>query len=103
MDIIKLSIEFNQLETKKTIHIINETKIQFFDKINRIRATLSFFPFFLKLDIFFKHFKCYPRSPLYTPPALLPNPHTPTSWPWHSPIQGHIIFTRPRASPPSYC
>jgi hypothetical protein len=33
-------------------------------------------------------------------PTLLPNPSTPASWPWHSPILGQIIFTRPRASPP---
>jgi hypothetical protein len=35
------------------------------------------------------HFKCYPESPLYPPPThihtLLPNPPTPTSWPWHFP------------------
>jgi hypothetical protein len=37
------------------------------------------------------------------PPALLPNPPTPASWPWHSPVLGHIIFTRPRASPPNDC
>jgi hypothetical protein len=35
----------------------------------------------------------------YTLP-LLANPPTPASWPWHCPILGHIIFTRPRASPP---
>jgi hypothetical protein len=58
---------------------------------------LSFFflRYFLHL-----HFKCYPQSPLYSPHALLPNPPTPKSWPWHSPVLGHIIFTRPRASPP---
>jgi hypothetical protein len=32
-------------------------------------------------------------------PALLPNPPTPASWPWHSPVLGHMIFARPRASP----
>jgi hypothetical protein len=41
------------------------------------------------------HFRCYPQSPLYPPPALLPNPPTPASWPWHSPVLGHMIFTRP--------
>jgi hypothetical protein len=46
------------------------------------------------------HFKCYPQSPLYPLPDLLTNPPTPASWPWHSPVLGHIIFTRPRASPP---
>jgi hypothetical protein len=44
--------------------------------------------------------KCYPQSPLYLPPALLPNPPTPTSWPWHSPVLGHMIFAKLRASPP---
>jgi hypothetical protein len=41
------------------------------------------------------------ESPLYPPPTLLPNPPTPASWPWHSPVLGHIIFARPRASPPN--
>jgi hypothetical protein len=27
-------------------------------------------------------------------PALLPYPLTPTSWPWHSPVLGHIKFPR---------
>ena len=31
---------------------------------------------------------------------MLPNPPTPASWPWHSPVLGHMIFTKPRASPP---
>jgi hypothetical protein len=50
-----------------------------------------FFRYFLHL-----HFKCYPKGPLYPPPARLPYPLTPTSWPWHSPVLGHIKFTRPR-------
>ena len=29
-------------------------------------------------------------------PTLLPCPPTPTSWPWHSPVPGHIKFARPR-------
>ena len=53
------------------------------------------------LDIFYLHYKCYPQSPLHPPPTLLPNPPTPASWPWHSPVLGHIIFARPRASPPN--
>jgi hypothetical protein len=62
----------------------------------------SFF-FSLLLQFFIRyflhlHFKCYPESPLYPPLALLPNPPTPASWPWHSPVLGHIIFARPRAS-----
>jgi hypothetical protein len=40
------------------------------------------------------------ESPLYPPLALLPNSSTPACWPWHSPVLGHIIFARPKASPP---
>ena len=36
----------------------------------------------------------YPNS--LPPPTLLPYPPTPTSWPWHSPVLGHIKFVRPR-------
>jgi hypothetical protein len=46
------------------------------------------------------HLICYPISPLCTPPTLLLNPRTPTSRPWHSPVLGHMIFARPKASPP---
>ena len=42
------------------------------------------------------HFKCYSKSSLYPPSALLPYPPTPTSWPWHSPVLGHIKFEIPR-------
>jgi hypothetical protein len=46
-------------------------------------------------------FPCFlPESPLYTPHPLLPNPPNLTSWPWHSPVLGHVIIARPRASPP---
>ena len=31
---------------------------------------------------------------------MLPNPPTPASWPWHSPVLGHMIFARERASHP---
>ena len=56
-------------------------------------------------DIFIRyflhlHFKCYPESPLYHPPALYPYPPTPAFWPWHSPELGHMIFAIPSASPP---
>ena len=47
------------------------------------------------------HFKCYPQSTLYPPPTLVPNTPTPASWSWHSSVLGHIIFSRPRASPPN--
>ena len=42
------------------------------------------------------HLKCYPESPLYPPPVLLPNLPTPNSWPWHSPVLIHIKFARPK-------
>ena len=68
-----------------------------------IKKPLSFLLFKQFLIRYFLHlqFKCYPESPLYPPAALLPNSPIPTSWPWHSPILGHIIFARPRASPPN--
>jgi hypothetical protein len=55
---------------------------------------LFIFAFFIRYFLHL-HFKCYPKSPLYPPPALLPNTPTPASWPWH------IIFSRPRTSPPT--
>jgi hypothetical protein len=57
----------------------------------------SFFKIFMRYFLHL-HFKCYPESSLYTPPppALLPYPPTPTSWPWLSPVLGHIKFARPR-------
>jgi hypothetical protein len=60
---------------------------------------LDIFSFFIR-HFLHLHFKCYPQSPLYPTPTLLPNPPTPASWPWHSPVLGHIIFTKARASPP---
>jgi hypothetical protein len=63
---------------------------------NHVR-NLDFFIFLFFIRYFlYLHFKCYPKSPLYTPPALLPYLPTPTSWPWHSPVLGHINFARPR-------
>jgi hypothetical protein len=49
-----------------------------------------FFIFFLSLfDIFFIYISnAIPKAP---PPALLPNPPTPASWPWHSPVLGHMV------------
>jgi hypothetical protein len=38
---------------------------------------------------------------LYPPATLLSNLPTPSSWPWYSPVLGHIIFARPKTSPPS--
>jgi hypothetical protein len=62
---------------------------------------IKYFNSFL-LDIFFIYISnAIPKAP-YTlpPPALLLNPPTPTSWPWHSPVLGYMIFTISRASPP---
>jgi hypothetical protein len=39
-------------------------------------------------------------KPLYPPPALLPNPPIPASWPWHSPLLGHMILAIPKNSSP---
>jgi hypothetical protein len=63
------------------------------DKEGKVFAFLKFIfiRYFLHL-----HFKCYPKSPLYSPPALLPYTPTPTSWPWLSPVLGHIKFAIPR-------
>ena len=54
-----------------------------------------FFQFFIRYFLHL-HFKCYPEIPLYPYPALLPYPPTPTSWPCHSPVLGHIKFARQR-------
>jgi hypothetical protein len=51
--------------------------------------------FFIRYFLYI-HFKCYPESSLYPPSTLLPYPPTPASWPWHSPVLGHIKFAIPR-------
>jgi hypothetical protein len=38
-------------------------------------------------------------SPTHSPRPT-PYPPTPASWPWYSPLLGHVIFARPSASPP---
>jgi hypothetical protein len=48
---------------------------------------------------FYLHFKCYSESSLYPRCTLLPYPPTPTSWPWRSPVLGHIKFTVPNDGP----
>jgi hypothetical protein len=68
------------------------------------RCSVSFLKRFFFLFFFLRyflhlHFRCYPQSPLYTPPTLLSNPPTPASWSWHYPVDS-MIFARPRASPP---
>jgi cellulose synthase/poly-beta-1,6-N-acetylglucosamine synthase-like glycosyltransferase len=56
----------------------------------RISIQFLFSRYFLYL-----HFKCYPESFLYPPPALLSYLPTPTSWLWCS-ILEHIKFAIPR-------
>ena len=36
---------------------------------------------------------------MLSPKPLIPNPPTPASWLWHSPVLGYMIFAIPRASP----
>jgi hypothetical protein len=60
---------------------------------------MCIFYFFIRYFLHL-HFKCYPQSPVYPPPILLPNPPTPAYWPWHSPVLEYMIFAIPRASPP---
>ena len=40
------------------------------------------------------------KSPILYHLPLLPYPHTPASWPWHSPVLGNRTFIGPRASLP---
>jgi hypothetical protein len=52
------------------------------------------FLFIFLLDIFFLYISnALPQTPYTLPPALLSN--------WYSPVLGHMIFTRPTASPPN--
>jgi hypothetical protein len=44
--------------------------------------------------LFHLHFQCYPKIPPHAPPPT-PHPPTPTSWPWCSPVLGHIKFVCP--------
>ena len=59
-----------------------------------ILIQISFY-FFIRYFLHL-HFKCYPERPLYPPTDLLPT--HPLLLP--GPVLGHIIFLRPRASPP---
>jgi hypothetical protein len=64
---------------------------------------ISFHFFFsFLLDIFFIYISnAIVKVPYNLPTALITNPPTPNSWPRHSPVQGHIIFTRQVAYPPN--
>jgi hypothetical protein len=69
--------------------------------ISRIFLSINFllYIFFIYISNAISFPSFLSESPLYPLPALLPNPPTPASWPWHSPLLGQIIFPRPRASP----
>jgi hypothetical protein len=59
-------------------------------------AVICFFFIQFFIDIFFIYISnAIPKVP-YTLSTLLPYPLTPTSWPWCSPVLGHIKFARPR-------
>jgi hypothetical protein len=57
--------------------------------------------FYFLLDIIFIYISnAISKIPYTLPRPCFPN-HTPASWPWHSPVLGHIIFIKPSTSPPS--
>jgi hypothetical protein len=57
---------------------------------------------FLFLFIYYSIFSSFTIQMLsQKSPTLLSNPPIPASWPWYSPVLGHIIFERPRATPPN--
>jgi hypothetical protein len=63
------------------------------------RSTSCFFPVTLHLIffcligyLFHLHFQCYPKS-THMLPHQLPHPPSPTSWPWHSPVLRHKVYT----------
>jgi hypothetical protein len=64
-----------------------------------IHCFFLFFQFFIRYFLHL-HFKCYPANPLYPPQTLLPYLPTLTSWPWHSPVLGHIKFAITRGLSP---
>jgi hypothetical protein len=97
-------IKTKQKSNKTNPSTLFEDMVQCTIKLNNVItfnaiSCLIIFSFFIRYFLHL-HFKCFPPSPLYPPHALLPNPFTPASWPWHSPVLGHMIFIRPRASPP---
>jgi hypothetical protein len=62
--------------------------------------TFQFFFIFL-LDFFIYNTNGIPKSLIPSPPTLFSHPPTPASWPCYYPVLGHLIFARPRASPPN--
>jgi hypothetical protein len=73
--------------------------------INNASDNIKHLSPFLKqilLDTFFIYISdAILKFPYTLPPPCSPiQSPTPNSWPWHSPVLGHIIFARPKASPP---
>jgi hypothetical protein len=86
----------------KIIYLPSSLKLQTCAGLD-MQADFPYYFFFLCVCIFlfikyflYIHFKCYPESSLYPPSTLPPYPPTPASWPWHSPVLGHIKFAIPR-------
>jgi hypothetical protein len=88
---------------------VNALQITFICTFSFQFSGISFFLFpsflffnIILLDIFFIYISnAIPKAPIPSPcPA--PQPTTPASWPRHCPVLGHMIFARPRASPPIY-
>jgi hypothetical protein len=70
-----------------------------------VNVTLKHISLFLKILKAFFIFSSFTFQMLSSEPpipssALLPNPPTSASCPWHYPLLGHMILTRPRASSP---
>jgi hypothetical protein len=76
-------------------YLLNKSQILEGSQLNHCEWSFSYFLFFIRY-LLHLHFNCYFQSPLYLPCPLLPNPPTPTSWSWYSPVLGHIKFARPR-------
>jgi hypothetical protein len=64
--------------------------------LDKYKITDDYKPIFFIRYFIHLHFKCYPEIPLYPPLTMIPYPPTPTSWPWRTPVLGHIKFARPR-------
>jgi hypothetical protein len=77
------TLSVSNITGEKHNTILSEIWIQF----NFSFFKTIFIRYFLHL-----HLKCYPESPLYPPPTLLPKLPTPAFWPCHSPVLEHIKF-----------